>query len=121
MHEVVAMDRILKYSQMNFLWSLFTLVAMMIIAFESKVNGLMRPMDGFNHEVHTETVECPFSTEFVSNVTCYSERINKTSELFALDVFLKPGVQLHSFLVRSILQIFYCLCLCKYFTTNCYF
>ena len=65
------------------------------------VNALSVSSGINNYEVHSIKISCPFSTEFLSNVTCYVKRINRTSENYALDVFIKPGVKVYALFVSN--------------------
>lgn len=97
------MDLNLSSHRINVLQSVFALGVMVIITtFEANVDGLRNTIRGSNYEIHTLRIQCPFSTEFISNVTCYSKRLNRTSEQFALEIYGNPGVQVDNIVVSTI-------------------
>lgn len=63
------------------------------------VNGIRSLTN--TYELNTISVSCPFSTEFLVNVTCYYKRINRTSENNAVDIIIKPNVTLNRLFVRK--------------------
>lgn len=72
---------------------------------KSNVGGTTGILGKNNYEVHSQRISCPFSTEFLLNMTCYVKRINRTSENYALDIFIKPGVKVYSIFVSQTIFI----------------
>lgn len=63
------------------------------------------PTEGKNYVIDTRAVSCPFSSELLSNVSCFVKRINRTSEFSSFDVYVKPGVQLNHVFVGKLWMI----------------
>lgn len=68
--------------------------------FESNVEGITSSL-GNNYQWNSRSFSCSFNSEFISNMTCYLKRINRTSENIAGDIFLKPGIRINGLFVRN--------------------
>lgn len=69
----------------------------------SRVCGLRSSLGKSSYVWNNKGMSCPYSTDYIVNASCYLKRINSTSENFGLDIFIKPGIEMHSVLVRYII------------------
>lgn len=75
------------------------IIVILVFFLKPNIDGATSILGKKNFELHSLRISCPYSTEFILNMTCYVKRINRTSENYAVDIFIKPGVKINSIFV----------------------
>lgn len=74
----------------------FTFISSVML---TNVNCVVSSIGKVKYELHTRCRDCRAYSDLIENITCPAKRINRNAEYSAVDLFIKPGVQLDNLFV----------------------